>query len=414
METNEIKDLALRAVDAVMAMGVSPRTAWEEHSNVFDPIETMHRTQGKRHLDIKLVNDFINDAADRLSRGEIGWQHYRRLKRGAQRLLEFHQTGKMEWSLPGKVSKFRLNEYYEKIIIDFLNASNYHPNTRGDVVWVSRKYFAWLIGEGYNDLVNVGASEIQNFIAHCSHHMTTGSIHNAKLYLKRLYRYLADTGLSGNNYEQLLSFKVVRGSRIFPAASPNDVATILDQTDRLTPVGKRDYAIILLGAVTGLRAIDITRLKLSDIDWHRGEIKLVQMKTGVSLALPLTCDVGEAIQDYILNGRQLTESEEIFLRDHRPYQGFKNACSIGNMYDVYRKKAGLPRDAFDGNGFHSLRRELGKNLVTTQIPISTVAEILGDEKIDSVKKYIALDSIHLKECALPFEGIEPKGGADDE
>ena len=80
---------------------------------------------------------------------------------------------------------------------------------------------------------------------------------NAKLYLKRLYGYLAAIGLSGSAYEELLSFRVIRGSRVFPAASPSDVATILNQIDRRIPAGKRDYAIILLGAVIGLYAIDI-------------------------------------------------------------------------------------------------------------------------------------------------------------
>jgi integrase len=307
-----------------------------------------------------------------------------------------------------------LNEYYERIINDFLAVSHFNVNTKGDVVWIARKYFAWLISEGKHDLSCVGVEEVQGFLVHCSQHMLIGSIHNTKLFLKKLYRYLKDQNLSSQDFEELLSFKVIRGKRLFPAATPNDVAAILSQVDRRLPVGKRDYAMILLGAVTGLRAADIIRLKLTDIDWSCGEIKLVQTKTGNSLALPLTQDVGEAIQDYILNGRQYTESEEIFLRDHRPYRGFMNAVSIGNMYDAHRRKAGLPRDAFDGNGFHSLRRGVGKNLVSAQIPVTTVAQILGDQELDSVKPYIALDSIHLQECALSFEGIEPEGGDSDE
>ena len=396
METNNIKGFALRVVDAVIAMGLSPRAAWDEHANVFEPVETLHRMRGKGIVDPELINEFAAGAAGRLDRGEIGWSHYRRIKRGTDRLIEFYQTGKMEWSCPGKVSKFKLNDYYEKIINDFLAASAFHPNTQGDVVWVSRKYFVWLIGEGHHDLSLVSAEEIQGFIGYCSRHMVIGSVHNTKLYLKRLYDYLVNCGLSGSDYKQLLSFKVIRGSRIFPAASPDDVAAILNQIDRRIPVGKRDYAIVLLGAVTGLRAIDIARLKLSDIDWQRGEIKLVQAKTGKSLALPLTRDTGEALADYILHGRQYTKAQEIFLRYHRPFQGFKDGVAIGNMYDVYRKKAGLPRDAFDGNGFHSLRRGLGKNLVAAQIPITTVAQIFGDEKFDSTKEYIALDSVTLR------------------
>ncbi len=58
--------------------------------------------------------------------------------------------------------------------------------------------------------------------------------------------------------------------------------------------------VIMLGTVLGLRACDITALKLSDIDWLHGEIKIIQSKTANPVVLPLTQDVGEALMDYIL------------------------------------------------------------------------------------------------------------------
>jgi integrase len=160
----------------------------------------------------------------------------------------------------------------------------------------------------------------------------------------------------------------------------------------------------LLGAVTGLRACDIVKLRLADIHWEKGEIKIAQAKTGVSLALPLTKDIGEAIKDYILNGRQDCESEAVFLTIRRD-RGFINSEGLRYLYNKYRRQANLPRDAFDGKGFHSLRRAIGKRLVTAGIPVETVAQVIGDRNVDSVKKYIALDSRHLKECALDFSGL---------
>jgi integrase len=59
----------------------------------------------------------------------------------------------------------------------------------------------------------------------------------------------------------------------------------------------------MLGVVLGLRACDVKALRLTDIDWRRGEICIVQHKTGKPLALPLTTDVGEALKDYILHAR---------------------------------------------------------------------------------------------------------------
>lgn len=185
-----------------------------------------------------------------------------------------------------------------------------------------------------------------------------------------------------------------------------DVAKVLDAIDRLTLKGKRDYAIILLGVVTGLRAVDITRLRLSDIDWLNGEIKIVQQKTRESLALPLTADVGEAIKDYILNGRQTTESDMVFLRIHAPHRQIQNAITINQIYYYWCKKADIERKAFDGKSFHSLRRTLGKNIILSDTPVTTVAQVLGHSDLSSTDRYIALDSCHLKECALDFSRID--------
>ena len=71
--------------------------------------------------------------------------------------------------------------------------------------------------------------------------------------MKKLCRFLAERGYSSETFEGLLSFKVSRESKLFPAASPDEVNAILNVIDRRVPRGNRDYAIILLGVVTGLR-----------------------------------------------------------------------------------------------------------------------------------------------------------------
>lgn len=130
------------------------------------------------------------------------------------------------------------------------------------------------------------------------------------------------------------------------------------------------------------------------------------------MVLPLTTDVGEAVKDYILRARQTSTSDAVFIRLMPPFVGVKDAWSIGYIYDTYRQKAGLPRESFDGKCFHSLRRSLGKSMVTSGVPVTTVAQVLGHDEIESVKKYISLDTEHLKECALGFLGIEVGNGGE--
>jgi len=71
--------------------------------------------------------------------------------------------------------------------------------------------------------------------------------------------------------------------KIYPGFSNAEKLAILESADRATVKGKRNYSMMLLAANTGLRAIDIANLKLTDIDWRNCEIKIIQSKTGTPL-----------------------------------------------------------------------------------------------------------------------------------
>jgi hypothetical protein len=75
---------------------------------------------------------------------------------------------------------------------------------------------------------------------------------------------------------------------------PGDVRKLLASCDRTTDNGKRNYAILLLLARLGLRAGEVSRLELCDIDWNASEIR-VNGKHGRVDQLPLPQDVGKAI-----------------------------------------------------------------------------------------------------------------------
>ena len=406
----KLEELIWEMPDRLRAMGLSMSTIGE-YMHGYSWVLNFHKERGAEYFDRTVMTEYVKCVEKRSERKEISKMLYRNYLRAATQITEYHDTGKFEWTVCGKVSKFRLNDYYENLLNDLLSSRDFHPNTRGDVIWVCRKYFAWLLGEGYADLVATSTAHIRGFMVFCSRHMAVNSLRAIQLHLRNLYDYLTANQIVDTQYLPLLTVRLNRQAKLYPATSREEINKTLELIDRHTTKGKRDYAIILLGVVAGLRAIDIARLKFSDIDWVNGEIRLVQMKTDASLALPLTEDVGTAIRDYIENGRQKCESDYIFLRAKAPIQGFADGVAVEDIYDDYRKKAGLPRDANDGKGFHSLRRTLGRDLTTSGSPVTTVAQILGQAKIGTAKKYIALDSVHLKECALSFEGIAPETDA---
>jgi integrase len=406
MESISITELAKRTRDAHLALGIREDTVWYIYHRAMQPIVKWHLSHGKNEFDHNTLAAFFEEQEKRVSAGEIKPSTVYTFKRAADRLTEMHEHGMLESTCKPRPSKFVLNDYYTQVLDAFLADKIWHKNTREDVKWTGRKFFFWLMQHGFEDFSNIGAKELQDFILYCSKTMRLSGVHNIKLYLKHLCDYLFRHELLANDFRGLLSFRVNRETRVLPATPWSEIESVLKIIDRTKPKGKRDYAMILLAAVTGLRAIDISRMKLTDIDWQRGEIKIVQSKTSTAVALPLTRDVGMAVKDYILKGRYKCDSSAVFLREKKPYRGFADPVAIGDIYDDYRRSAGLDRVAFDGKGFHSLRRTVGTSLVTADVPVTTAAQILGDRNVASMKKYIALDEKHLGECALDFSGIE--------
>ncbi len=405
MNNISINELVVQAKEEMQRLGYSTYTIRNECENGLAPIVRYHKQFGKEKFDTDVIDEYVKGIEERVACGEIGRYRYLLLKRGVARLKFLRDTRKLEWIRPLQVSKFELTKYYIETLTEYLSREIITPGTQKSAIWVARKYFAWLIQMGNYDFSNVGCNEIQQFMIYCSNHIDGGSLSIVKRHMKKICRYLADSGRLANAHASLLSFPVHINQKILPAIPQDEVNATLDVIDRSSSKGKRDYAIILLGAVVGLRGIDIRKLKLEDIDWKNGEIRIVQSKTCKSLALPLTKDVGEAIRDYILNGRPKCDSKTIFLSCYAPYQALSRSIA-GYFYNTYRKEAGLSHEPFDGKSFHALRRSVGRNMITSGIPVTTVAQVLGHGSINSTMKYISLDSKHLKECALDFTGIE--------
>lgn len=365
-----------------------------------------HQNAGLAFFDQTIINRYTREIDDKYFKGGMKKKHYERTKREIDRFVSYIYSGKSA-ALPSTLcgARQKLTPAFEKIAEEFI-AGDFHPNTRCDIRWAIYKYFSWLEEQGITSLSNAGAVQIQKFLLACSERYSPSAIHNIRLYLKKLYIFLHETGRSGNDYSELFSFAVNRERKVFPVLPKSDIAKLLDAIDRTKVKGKRDYAIMMLGTVLGLRACDVVALKLGDIDWIRGEIRIVQSKTANPVILPLTRDVGEALEDYILNARPSTVDNEIFLRINAPHTRLAAAVTVGEIYRDCCIAAGVPAST----RFHNLRRALGTSMVTNGVSVYDVAQVFGDKNVNSTKPYLATDLEHLKMCALSFEGIIPSGG----
>ena len=169
-------------------------------------------------------------------------------------------------------------------------------------------------------------------------------------------------------------------------------------TQEQIPMGKRDYAILLLAARLGLRVSDIRNLKETDFDWDGHKLSITQVKTGEPLVLPIPNDVGWAVIDYLKNARPTGDSlpDSIFLRVTAPYEPLKN---LDNVFIRYMREAKIPYERLTHHGLHILRHSLATHMLDEGIDISTIQGILGHINIDTTRKYTGINVRQLKECA---------------
>lgn len=218
--------------------------------------------------------------------------------------------------------------------------------------------------------------------------------------LKCFYEYAFTEGyIAKQIYFPTVS--VYRDRRVPEYYTADEISKILSSIDRGNSLGKRNYAMILLGARYGLRISDIRSLKLSDISFERNTISIIQQKTEKPLSLDLLPDVGWAIIDYLKYGRPNIQAKEIFLRHVHPYGPLGESDNMGYVIRQYAISAGVCKlGQGERSGFHMLRYSLASDLIQQGISLTTISGILGHSELNVTTQYTQLDTAQLKACAL--------------
>ena len=175
-----------------------------------------------------------------------------------------------------------------------------------------------------------------------------------------------------------------------------EVERVLAVVDRRTPVGKRDYAILLLLATYGLRAKDVASLRLEDIDWPRAQMHVTARKNGHSTIYPLATTVGHALVDYLKAGRPSAADRLIFLRAIAPFTPLP--CSaIATRASHYLHVAGV---AAPRAGSHTFRHTCVQRLVDADVPFKVIGDYVGHRSADSTQVYCKVAVHLLRQLAL--------------
>lgn len=185
--------------------------------------------------------------------------------------------------------------------------------------------------------------------------------------------------------------------------SEQDAQKLLESIDHSTPVGRRDYAIILLLHTYGVRGAQIRALRLEDIQWRHSRIRFGSCKGGKEILDPLTDEVGESVLDYLRHGRPQTVYREVFLTDRAPFHPLK-ADTLYLRIASRMRRVGVTGAAL---GPHALRHAFATCLLNGGQSLKTIADMLGHRDVNSTFIYTKIDFATLQQLPLDWPEVSP-------
>jgi site-specific recombinase XerD len=182
--------------------------------------------------------------------------------------------------------------------------------------------------------------------------------------------------------------------KVFPRV---DIERLLRSCERSSLSGARDFAILSLLARLGLRAVEVSRLRLADLYWRAGEIE-VDGKAHRRDRLPLPSDVGEALVGYLsLRGRR--DISRVFLTLHAPIRPIEPS-GVRTVVREACRRAGL-----QPVGAHRLRHALASEMLRRDASLLDISQVLRHKNLTTTAIYAKVDFARLREVAQPWPGV---------
>jgi site-specific recombinase XerD len=247
----------------------------------------------------------------------------------------------------------------------------------------------------------IGAAEVSAFCSRELPRHGCSSARNLASALRSFLRFLHVNGIVDAPLAQAIPPIASRQGATLPRGlSPEIVEQLVASCDRQRRIGRRDYAVLLLLARLGLRAGEVARLCLDDIDWRAGEI-VVHGKGRREDRLPLPSDVGSAVVDYLRRGRPKTDNRHVFLRAIAPVQALSPVRITGVVYAAC-DRVGIPKA-----GAHRLRHSLATKMLRSGASLGEIGQVLRHAAVTTTAIYAKVDVDQLAGLAQPWPGERP-------
>lgn len=346
-------------------------------------------------LDEQRVEAFLltRDARRRARRGEAAT--------GRQLLDHLRTNGSIAVATPapGPASPIdRIADGYQRFLVNERGLSQ--PTVRSYLP-IARAFLTQRFASQPVALESLTARDANQFVLHEAGRLSRVRCQLVVTALRSFLRHLHQRGdIPADLAGGLLPVRQWRLSGLPKALAPEQVQALLDSCDRSTAMGRRDRAILLLLARLGLRAGEVAQLTLDDFNWNEGTLSLTG-KGQRREALPLLHEVGEAVTEYLQDGRPQCPTRHLFVRARAPYRPFRSQHAVGDLVRRAQERAGLD---LPGKGAHLLRHSLATGMLRDGATLDDIGQILRHRHPDTTRIYAKVDLESLRTVAAVWPG----------
>jgi site-specific recombinase XerD len=271
------------------------------------------------------------------------------------------------------------------------------PVTAGRYIDCLRPFLDRRMAAGKLDLGGLTPADVTSFVVAWCPCLNSGV---AKLTVTALRSFLGFLHLDGVTEWSLVPAvpRVLRRrlAGLPKGLEPDQVRRLLAACDASTVVGVRDLAILTLLVRLGLRRGEVAGLRLDDIDWRAGTIR-VRGKGDCHELLPLPPDVGRRVAEYLRHARPAdAQGRTVFVRHFAPHHAL-GASRVSTIVADAARRAGIGRVHA-----HRLRHTAATELLRSGASLPEIGQLLRHRRVGTTAIYAKVDRDTLRLIARPW------------
>lgn len=354
------------------------------------------------HLSLKDVEAFFRVYPCRCrNRGPVE-DHLKRVRHSVNRFVGFlQQRGFFDPLIPAPV--------YQPLLEDYLTWMREHQHATEGTLDLRRhsvgRFLDWLEEEAFPEaLSGLRAQRVESFFIEYARGKGDAARHSMQSALRTFLRFCFHEGHIRHRLDLAVpTLRTYKLARVPRGLGQVQAQAVLESVDRTTAVGRRDYAILTLLQVYGVRGGQVRGLCQTDVRWAENQILFRAMKGGKDSLLPLVPVVGESLLDYLKNARPQCSFPEVFLTARAPCHPLSASSSLSEIVRRRICAAGIDPPC---KGSHAFRHAFATRMVAEGHPLKAIADVLGHRYLSTTFIYTKVDFNALDQVAMEWPGEE--------